>query len=669
MPEITSCTSNPFIKLGDPSKAPILDYSLPQETCHDYVMPFPVYIPTEYFKEECFVIPTNNVYEKFKGKSIQEIINILKEDILTQTYGCFIRGFLLNKHYNAVKIITEPSRVAENVLTGRNFKVDLDAIKSSYIGVSGSTVKAAAGVKEIAASFTGNTSAKMSDEEAISLGRLANPIVSSPPVAATSAITPSVKGLIGNALRINHLTYTPYLREQQIQVAGYTLEYLANKVAEGFLLVLEEDETGKLIIRFLRKPPIAKPRIIIFEHHKMCTYLGNYGAGQVIKTFSLYPGEVTQITVRSFKDNKQSFYKDSQVSSNEMASTYYSSDEVSEETLARSILAGDSEYGFTQIQKSIQDRTFNASTEISGKSDDVVSNTGGGYSKGWKLLIWGESTGHGNSATTNTNETSSAHRENMTDVVTSSVDDHVKETNNYRNLEINSTSANSKSKTYGGNDLTQNSVSVSEGMHQMITTGEEATTIRYLRNINLSRSLNLIFRQMLQEYISVTFLNQATLLYTNGYPETEKIYNITNLEDLLEAYIVPAHVAEVRKAIQLHFCNVFDYLGDKYSFIEKITETYDDCESGTPDESYVYWRKKRGLSQTYTSGPINISVPGIITSVKHRTLKTDSAIVDALLGQGEALDCYKMKPFDGQPLKMTVTFRKLKICMINWLTL
>lgn len=55
MPEITSCTSYPFIKLGDPNKAPILDYSLPQETCHDIIMPFPVYIPTEYFKEECFI--------------------------------------------------------------------------------------------------------------------------------------------------------------------------------------------------------------------------------------------------------------------------------------------------------------------------------------------------------------------------------------------------------------------------------------------------------------------------------------------------------------------------------------------------------------------------------------------------------------------------------------
>lgn len=429
---------------------------------------------------------------------------------------------------------------------------------------------------------------------------------------------------------------------------------MATKVAEGFVLVLEEDESGKLIIRFLRKPPVARPKIIIYEHHKMCSYLGNYGAGKVIKTFSLYPGEITQITIRSYKDNKQSYYKDSQVSSNEMASTYYSTDEVSQDTKAKTVLDGHNDYSFTQVQKSINDRTFSASTDIDGESKDVVSNNGGGYSKSWRVLIWGESKGHGSSATTNTNETSSSMRENMTEKIESSVTDQVNGANNYRDVEVTETSANSKNKTYGGSDLTQNSVSVSEGMHQVITTGEEATTIRYIRNINLSRTLNLIFRQMLQEYISVSFLNQANFLYTNGYPETEKIYDLTSLDDMLEQYIVPAHIAEVRKAIQLHFCNVLDYQGVKHSFIEKITETYDDCESGTPDDTYVYWRKKRGLSQTYTSGPINITVPGIITSVKHRTLKTDSAIVDALLGQGEALDCYNQKLQDEAVRRATI---------------
>jgi hypothetical protein len=327
-----------------------------------------------------------------------------------------------------------------------------------------------------------------------------------------------------------------------------------------------------------------------------------------------------------------------------MTSTYYNEDEVDIKTKSESVIDGDSTYARTQVQKGLQERTMNRAVTTWTSFEQAVNNSGEGSSQSLNLAgVYSESEGGGSSSSTNTTVTSSGLRDHATDILNYSVDDQVDESNTYRNLEVNETSANSKNKTYGGSDLTQNTSTVSEGMHQIITTGEEATTIRYLRNINLSRTLNLIFRQMLQEYVSVTFLNNASFVYTNGYPETERVYNIMTMKDMLNALIKPEHVAEVSKAIQLHFCNVFDYEGVKHSFIEKITESYDDCETHDPDETYIYWRKKRGLTQTYASGPLTISVPGILTSVKHRTLKTDSAIVDAVLGQGEALDCYNQQ--------------------------
>jgi len=633
MPEPSSCISHPFIKLGDPNKAPILDYSLPQETCYDINMRFPLFIPNEFFKEECFVIPENNLFKKFEGKSIQEIINMLKEDILSGTYNCFLRGFLLKRHKDAIKIITPPERVVQSLIP-HNIQVALNTINSAYTASPGASSSGV--VKQNASDSFETTEVRFNlkpNKEKLD----------SPPIAATSAFTPYLKGLTGNGIRLNHMSFIPVVREQQIQVAGYTLDYLANKIAEGFLLVLEEDESGKLTIRFLRKPPVAQPRISIIEHHKMCSYLGDYGAGKVIKTFSMYPGEVTQITMRNFKDNKQSYYKDSVVSSNVMSSTYYSQDEVDISTKSESILDGDSKYARTQVQKGIQDRTMSRAVDAWSSSEEEVNNSGEGSSEALNILgIYSTSSGGGSSATTNTSTTSSGIREHATDILNYAIDDQVDESNSYRNMEVNETSANSKNKTYGGNDLTQNTNTVSEGMHQIITTGEEATTIRYLRNINLSRTLNLVFRQMLQEFVSVTFLNDASFVYTNGYPETEQVNNILTLDDLLKTVIKTEHIAAVRKAVQLHFCNVFDYEGVKHSFIEKIVETYDDCETHDPDETYTYWRKKRNLSQTYNSGSLTITVHGIITSVKHRTLKTDSAIVDALLGQGEALDCYNM---------------------------
>ena len=43
------------------------------------------------------------------------------------------------------------------------------------------------------------------------------------------------------------------------------------------------------------------------------------------------------------------------------------------------------------------------------------------------------------------------------------------------------------------------------------------------------------------------------------------------------------------------------------------------------------------------TGGASIDVNGVIKNVTSRVLPTDSVIVDALLGQGEALDCYNMR--------------------------
>lgn len=44
-----------------------------------------------------------------------------------------------------------------------------------------------------------------------------------------------------------------------------------------------------------------------------------------------------------------------------------------------------------------------------------------------------------------------------------------------------------------------------------------------------------------------------------------------------------------------------------------------------------------GLTTVYSSGGLELTVPGIVTAVSSQILRTDSVIVDAILGQGEAL--------------------------------
>ena len=87
------------------------------------------------------------------------------------------------------------------------------------------------------------------------------------------------------------------------------------------------------------------------------------------------------------------------------------------------------------------------------------------------------------------------------------------------------------------------------------------------------------------------------------------------------------------------------------SFIERVTEKHGNCiEPKQDDREVSYVRKRRGLKQTYRDKTVN----GIILDVTHRVLRTPSVIVDALLGQGESLDCYNQQlqqaAFDGAHL-------------------
>jgi len=86
-----------------------------------------------------------------------------------------------------------------------------------------------------------------------------------------------------------------------------------------------------------------------------------------------------------------------------------------------------------------------------------------------------------------------------------------------------------------------------------------------------------------------------------------------------------------------HLCNIHDYTGTQVSFIEKVEVEARNCIN--PDASrgkYSYVKKRSDLSQTYKDKSVN----GIIVGVKHRIMRTPSVVVDAVLGQGEALECY-----------------------------
>lgn len=217
------------------------------------------------------------------------------------------------------------------------------------------------------------------------------------------------------------------------------------------------------------------------------------------------------------------------------------------------------------------------------------------------------------------------------------------------------------------------------------TESEESTVTRVLENLNKSRTLNFVFRQLNQELITITYLDDVTFVFSNGYEEKKIVTKIDGLLQMLEEVITnPADALATFQEIVNQLGNIYDYedATNPKSFLEKYTEKIWDFFNHTPGSPWPpanpplkttpRFRKDPNLTSSYTpySGASPISVKGIIKNVTHRVLPTDSVIVDSILGQGEALDCFNLKLQDNTVLESQLNndIKQQSIDIINAIT-
>lgn len=586
--------------LGDSGNAPILNYNLPQKTCYDVNAFYPLTIPNDYFNTVS--VPTNTPWDIAAGMSLEEIVNTLKLDIMGTRPAVLLQNAgILSKRRELIRFLAD---------TGVKHLVQDPKPETFIVGDSNLRIAPIHGEGGFASPSPGR----------------------------------SPKGNSQSSPRINHLTAIPNLPADRIQVAGYTLEYIAAQVANGLIPELVTRFGGKVIMQFSPKPTL-KLRITIVEHLKMCSFLGDYGAGKTVKTFSLLPGERTTITVRSYKDKTSSFVKSSSTTTNEYTSTYFADDTSSYAQQSENILDSYSQHSADQVQEILEQIEESSAGIQINSSINSEQNSGHGVQGGINLLgLVNFQAGGGGSSTTATAFTSNGIRENHISNLSNALTASVQESSQHRDVDINTTTGNASNHSTGGNAGSSSTMSVSQQESMLIKAGEETLTIRELQNINYSRVLNFVFRQLLQEYITLTWLNDASIVFTTGFPGQQRAVRLSQLDSFLEETInSAAHRSEVKKLILLHFCNVVNYQGVIKQFTEKVTESFADCVDGGAGPTFEYWRKKFGITDNYTSGGLNITVPGIIVAVQSHILRTDSVIVDALLGQGEALDCYNTR--------------------------
>ena len=461
------------------------------------------------------------------------------------------------------------------------------------------------------------------------------------------------KEMIGNFNSAPTEPYEPYKAARPVKmvaVNGSPLSQqwsnpyqLATYISEGLIPVVHRNFAGQIDLDYLREPKNPVPQLMMVEVYKVANFLGDYGASKTVGTFSLLPGEETDVTVESYTEIETT------------------------KTKSENVLDSFTENSSKALEHSLQQESGTRVGEENGNTDSLLSgansNTNTGYSSGgttnsehssnWNMgggltigfpgfPIGGNISGGGGGSNSGGSSTSfnnlgsttsgvmteaghtntfNSMREQLNNQLQNAVDRTVSESSAHRQVEINTTSTESYREEHRN------------------------VTVRRLKNINYSRTLNFVFRQLTQQYLSITYLHDVFFVYSNGYPDSRIEVKLDNLEQLLLEVLVDKTASDkVLGDIMMDLCSVADYQGTKRQFAKCDTIELINCCNGNSEDpnstlTQHYLHKNPALEMEVSG----IKVKGVVIDVKERILPVKHVIVEALLGQGEALDCYNSR--------------------------
>lgn len=357
-------------------------------------------------------------------------------------------------------------------------------------------------------------------------------------------------------------------------------------------------------------PTSIEPRLMLVERYRISTYLGDYGAGRTLKTFSLLPGEETTISIRTYRHRSD------------------------QRKRAESILESKSRSAARSFEQEIEREQWDKESYQQSKSFTKTSqhSTSGGVNAGVNLgfVKFGANVEHSSSRSASVSKSSNVARSSFSRSAMNAVSESSSKASSHREVEVNTSQETTEE------------------------TGYEKTTERSIENVNLSRTLNFVFRQLNQEFITVFHLEDVRVAYTSGAVSTTpsgqgidgleyREVPLWKLDELLADVIVEEHRGTVRDLIDQELRSVVDHDGDAHSIVEEeeiedtngqVVDTYLQIDAGTHE--YTDPRVAPGAEADQQP----IRVPGVILDVDRNRMRTDGVIVEALLGKGEALDDY-----------------------------
>jgi hypothetical protein len=341
-------------------------------------------------------------------------------------------------------------------------------------------------------------------------------------------------------------------------------------------------------------PPV--PRIAVVETWELRSYLGDYGLGRTLQTFSLLPGEKTTITIETWRTES--------ATREDSTSIFDSSDTAAQ----------------TRFTTDLMSSSGSASQDQGGWSASVATSAS---ASGSFLGIVSGSASVSAGFAANHQEAS----QRFSNQVSQSASEHAAQVNNSRRQAVDSSSSTTTA------------------------TGSSTTTVRELTNTNLRRVLNFVFRELNQTYDTYVVLRDIQIAFYNGNPGSAEIVPLADLGRLLERHVDPARQEDVARQVLSLCAQRLDANQDEITTLEVGTNPdgikYDWLPAklqadGSLDfngkvlDSDVRWRFRQGaLSEN--DGP---EVRGVIMNKSSIVLRTDSLVVEALLGQADALDPY-----------------------------
>ena len=340
--------------------------------------------------------------------------------------------------------------------------------------------------------------------------------------------------------------------------------------------------------------PRPLPQLALVETWELRSFLGDYGLGRTLQTFSLLPGERTMITVQTWRTDS--------ATREDASSIFDSSDSAAQ----------------TRFTSNLETETGSAFQDQGGWALSVATSASAGVNLG--IVSGGASLSVGFAA--NHQEAS----QRWSNQIASSAAEHAAQVNTSRRQSVESTSSTSTA------------------------SGASTTTVRELSNTNLRRVLNFVFRELNQTYETYVVLRDIKVAFYNGRPGSAEIVPLADIGALLRKHVEPANQADAARAILALAAQRLDANGDPvttlqlganptgiaYNWGPATLDAQGQLDfNGDPLASDVRWRFMPGaLSKDERD------VKGVIMDRSSIVLRTDNLVAEALLGQADALDPY-----------------------------